>query len=405
MFKKLLRNTGPGPLIAAAFIGPGTVTLCTLVGVQYQLDLLWAIVISILAAIALQGMAVRIGLITGQGIVSVMRNELRHPPLKLLLISLILSAILIGNTAYEAGNISGAVLGLETLFGKHSIPLGTFNINSYSLIVGGLAGILLWIGRYKVIEKSMFALVVLMSIAFLVTAIATGPSLVKILKGIFAFNHPSGSLLTIIGLIGTTIVPYNLFLHSALVREKWTDASQLPYAIKDMVIAMGLGGVISLSIIITAASIHQTQVETAADLAQGLVPLFGSFAKYFVAIGLFAAGITSTLTAPLAAAYVVSDCLQWKPHLSDLRFRSVGLFIILFGILISSIGIKLILIIKFAQITNGILLPIIAALLLWLVNKHSVLGTFRNNKIQNIFGICIVLFTLLLSIRTLIFLF
>ncbi len=405
MRKRLLENIGPGPLIAAAFIGPGTVTLCTLVGVKFGLDLLWAIGVSILAAIALQGMAVRLGMITGQGIVPLLLKEPIPKGLKIFLIGLILGAILVGNTAYEAGNISGAVLGLETLFGQISFTLGNTSFNLFSVVVGCVAGILLWLGKYKLIERTLIGLVALMSITFLITAIATGPSLLEIGKGLFSFSRPQGSLLSIIGLVGTTIVPYNLFLHSALVREKWKSKSQLPVALQDMRIAIGLGGFISISIIITAAGVHLNTIENAADLALGLEPLFGTYAKYFLSIGLFAAGITSTLTAPLAAAYVTCDCFQWKAHLSERRFRIIGLFILLFGVVISATGLKLILIIQFAQIINGLLLPIIAGILLWMINNSTLMGTYKNNRIQNSIGVGIVLITLFLSFRTLIFLF
>ena len=118
MFKKILTQTGPGPLIAAAFIGPGTITLCTLVGAQYGLELIWAILVAIIAAIVLQGMAIRLGIIGQKSITQAIDEEIKTPWIKTGLLVLIFLAIMIGNTAYEAGNISGSVLGLETLFGK-----------------------------------------------------------------------------------------------------------------------------------------------------------------------------------------------------------------------------------------------------------------------------------------------
>ena len=118
MVKKIFNQTGPGPLIAAAFIGPGTITLCTIIGAQYGLELIWAILLAIIAAIILQGMAVRIGVLGQKSIIQVIKDEIKTPWIKSGLLILIFLAIMIGNTAYEAGNISGAVLGLETLFGK-----------------------------------------------------------------------------------------------------------------------------------------------------------------------------------------------------------------------------------------------------------------------------------------------
>jgi Mn2+/Fe2+ NRAMP family transporter len=244
-------------------------------------------------------------------------------------------------------------------------------------------------------------LVFIMSFSFLVTAIATRPSLAQIFSGLFQFSTPKSSLLSIIGLVGTTIVPYNLFLHTELVREKWSSKADLPFAIKDLLIALTLGGLISMSIIITAAGVEATTINNAADLALGLAPIFGEGAKYLLSIGLFAAGITSSITAPLAAAYVVCGCFGWSTDLTSRSFRRSWAIVILFGMLLASTGLKFILIIQFAQIANGILLPIIAAILLWIMNKASWLGKSKNNWYQNLFGFLIVIISLFLSVRTL----
>lgn len=405
MLKKLFKNLGPGPLIAAAFIGPGTVTLCTLAGVKFGMSLLWTLLIAVLASIILQSMAVKIGIIGKKSITEALKDEISNPVIKYIIITLIFMTILIGNTAYEAGNISGAVMGLETLFGQIKIDFKDFSLNIHAIIIGLLAGALLWIGKYRIIERCLIGLVIIMSIAFLFTAIATRPSLLSVLSGLFSFKAPAGSLLTIIGLVGTTIVPYNLFLHAELVKEKWNDKGDLKFALKDLIIALGLGGLISLSIVITASSINATDINTVGDLALGLESVFGTFSRQFLAIGLFAAGITSTITAPLAAAYVVCGCFGLSTNLQSNYFKFIWLSIILFGVFFSATGLKLITIIQFAQITNGVLLPIMVGLLLWMVNKSSLLGNFKNNNLQNAIGFIIIVVSLFLSLRTLFLIF
>ena len=401
MLRRFLKNIGPGPLVAAAFIGPGTVTLCTLAGVAFGFQLLWAIILSIGAAIVLQGMAVRIGIIGRKSIIGVIREEIELPWARNFVLILIFGAIMIGNTAYEAGNISGAALGLETLIGSFSFESSVLNLKLYPILIGLIAATLLWIGKYKILERSLIFLVVIMSLSFLVTAVATRPSLAQIFSSLFRFSTPESGLLSIIGLVGTTIVPYNLFLHTELVREKWSSKADLPFAIKDMLIALTLGGLISMSIIITAAGVEATTIINAADLALVLAPIFGEGAKYLLSIGLFAAGITSSITAPLAAAYVVCGCFGWSTDLTSRSFRRSWAIVILFGMLLASTGLKFILIIQFAQIANGILLPIIAAILLWIMNKASWLGKSKNNWYQNLFGFLIVIISLFLSVRTL----
>jgi len=405
MLKKLFKNLGPGPLIAAAFIGPGTVTLCTLAGVKFGMSLLWTLLIAVLASITLQSMAVKIGIIGKKSITEALKDEISNPVIKYIIITLIFMTILIGNTAYEAGNISGAVMGLETLFGQIKIDFKDFSLNIHAIIIGLLAGALLWIGKYRIIERCLIGLVIIMSIAFLFTAIATRPSLLSVLSGLLSFKAPAGSLLTIIGLVGTTIVPYNLFLHAELVKEKWNDKGDLKFALKDLIIALGLGGLISLSIVITASSIKATDISTVGDLALGLESVFGTFSRQFLAIGLFAAGITSTITAPLAAAYVVCGCFGLSTNLQSNYFKFIWLSIILFGVFFSATGLKLITIIQFAQITNGILLPIMVGLLLWMMNKSSLLGNFKNNNLQNAIGFIIIVVSLFLSLRTLFLIF
>ncbi len=397
---KWFKNIGPGPLVAAAFIGPGTVTLCTLAGVNFGYALLWAMVLSVIATIVLQEMSARLGIVSQRGLSEIIRTEINNPFLRGGAILLILSAIVIGNAAYQAGNISGGVLGLETIVGNPLIEIGGFSINFLSISIGIIAFILLYIGNYKVLEKTLVSLVILMSIAFLITAIITKPNLSEIIKGIFIPKFPENSILTIIGLIGTTVVPYNLFLHASLAKEKWQSTNDLKFARKDTILAVVLGGIVSMCIIISAAAIQTQEINNAADLAKGLEPLFGSFAKYFLAIGLFAAGITSAITAPLAAAYVASGCLGWKSNLKSKKFRAVWIFILLLGVLFSSLGIKPIEIIKFAQVTNGILLPIIAGFLLWIMNKQSLLGNFKNTKFQNIIGFVILAITIFLGLKS-----
>jgi len=397
--RNFFKNIGPGPLVAAAFIGPGTVTVCTLAGVNFGYALLWAMVLSILATIVLQEMAARLGIVSQKGLSEVIRSEIKNPILRGFAVALIISAIVIGNAAYEAGNISGGALGMQTLFGNPLIELGNLKLNIMSLSIGLVAFIVLYIGNYKILEKALVFLVILMSLAFLTTAIITKPNLREVVKHIFVPKFPEGSILTIIGLIGTTVVPYNLFLHASLAKTKWKHKSDLGFAKKDTIIAVVLGGIVSMCIIISASAIPFQDISNASDLAKGLEPLFGVYAKYFLAIGLFAAGITSAITAPLAAAFVASGCLGWSSDLRSVKFRGVWMFILGLGVLFSTIGFKSIEIIKFAQVANGLLLPIIAGFLLWVMNKSTVLGSYKNSKLQNIFGIVILIITIFLGVK------
>ncbi len=387
-----IKDVGPGVLIAAAFIGPGTVTLCTIAGASYGYSLLWALLLSIIATIVLQEMALRIGLITNKGLAEVIRVSIKNKFINRLLILLILCSILIGNAAYEAGNITGASLGIIAIIGRETL-------NYIPLLIGFIAFIILYIGDYKVLERSLIFLVITMSVSFMITAIMTKPDLFSLLDGLFMPKINSESLLVVLGLIGTTVVPYNLFLHSSLVKEKWNDISKLKTARIESFISIIIGGIVSMAIIITAASVSNDNVKSVMDLAKGLEPLYGKFAIYFLGIGLFASGITSSITAPLAAAYVAKSCFGWSGSLKSLNFRIVWFFVLLIGVIVSLLKLNPIEVIKFAQFSNSLLLPIVAILLFWLINNKTIFKNSYSYKSQNILVIVIILITIILGAK------
>jgi NRAMP (natural resistance-associated macrophage protein)-like metal ion transporter len=400
-----IKSFGPAALVTAAFIGPGTVATCTLAGAGYGYSLLWALLFSVIATIVLQEMTARLGIITGQGLGEVLKMQFPKGLARILSVFLILSAIAIGNAAYETGNILGGALGVEALSGLNTIEiLGGININLWGPVIGILAFILLYIGSYKKLEKILIALVILMSLVFIITTIVISPKLIPVLKGLFVPQIPKGALLTVAGLIGTTVVPYNLFLHASIVSEKWKRPEDIRTARLDILVSIILGGLVSVSIVITSsAAFHGSGIEisNASDLAIQLEPILGRWAGVFIGIGLFAAGLTSAITAPLAAAYASCGILGWKKDLRSIRFRLIWMTILLLGIILSAIGLRPLPAIVFAQAANGILLPVIAIYLLLIMNSRRILGEYRNKLIMNIIGGVVVLIAVFLGIRSL----
>ncbi|MDZ4204387.1 MAG: Nramp family divalent metal transporter [Bacteroidales bacterium] len=394
---------GPGALVAAAFIGPGTITTCSLAGAKFGYALLWGLVFSIIATIVLQEMSARLGIVTRQGLGEALRKQFRGPVSKMITALLVISAIAIGNAAFETGNILGASLGLESLVGSAGR-----STRIWAPIVGFVSFALLFIGSYKLIERALIALVILMSLTFLTTAIIISPQLSEVLKGMIVPTIPDGSLLALIGLIGTTVVPYNLFLHASAVKERWKSPEDLPAARLDISVSVILGGFISMAIVITAAAAFfgtNNTITNAADLGVQLKPLLREWAAYCTGLGLFAAGISSSITAPLAAAYATAGILGWQGGLKSWRFRMVWMTILLVGVILSVIGLKPIEAIVFAQAANGILLPIIAIYLLWVMNSPRVMGANINTRLSNAVGFLVVLVALGLGLKSLLHVF
>ena len=383
--------------MAAAFIGPGTITMCSIAGAQFKYGLIWALIVSILLTMFIQLTAIRIGLTTKNTLSNLIKDQFQSGLLKYTSILLIISAIFIGNSAYEAGNISGAVMGFELLFGKSF----QFNqINIFSIFSGILALPLIIFGNNKVLEKILIILVLIMSFSFVFTVFIVGIDFNLLLSSSNLFSFSSESILTIAGLIGTTVVPYNIFLHVALVNNRWKSTKELRFANFDTIVSISIGGLISLCILLTAAGLNNSDILNAVDLAYSLQPLYGDFSKYIVAIGLLSAGLTSSITAPIAAAYVVCGCFGFSINRKSKLFKIIAVIVLLIGVIFSSIGFSPIEIIKFAQVTNGILLPLVVVFLLFLANNTRLLKNNTNNLFQNVLGLIVIGFCLLLCYRS-----
>ena len=397
MSLRFLKNLGPGVLVTAAFIGPGTVTVCTLAGANYGYSLVWALCFATIATIVFQEMASRLGTITqkglGESLYRTFQGSLWQWPITLLIII----ALFAGNSAYQAGNISGAALGAEAITGSSKTVY-----TAAVLMLAVIAGIVLWQGSYRQVERLLIGLVLFMGISFVGTFAVSQPNWGALTRGMIVPEVPEGSLVTVIALIGTTVVPYNLFLHASAAKARWKGPSDLPAARADATLSIGLGGLVAVLIVSTAAGslfVHGLKAESAVDMAIQLEPLFGSASKYLLGAGLLAAGFSSCMTAPLATAYAVTEILPVKNRNREIVFRSISLAVLAIGTTFSLSGLKPITVILVAQFANGLLLPIVAGFLLFTMNKRSLLGEYVNGRTANVLGVLVFLVSLGLGAR------
>ncbi len=389
-----MRRFGPGMLVAAAFIGPGTVTTASIAGANFGFVLMWALLLSIIVTFVLQEMSSRLGIVSGLGLSEALRSSINNHFLKAFLMILIVSALGIGNAAFEVGNITGAAIGLS--------QISSLSISSSVLIVGILVLILLGTRIFKILEQILTVLVVIMSLLFLLTMITIEIDYSELLRGLFTPTVAASSLLTIMALIGTTVVPYNLFLHADASKRKWKDqevTQALNNSRADTAISIGLGGLITLAIMSTSAvAFFGSSMEISSEnLAQQLEPILGSYSSYIFNFGLFVAGITSAVTAPLAASIAVTEALGWKNDPSSFRFKLVWIIILLIGLLFAYFGTKPLQAILFAQATNALLLPFLALFLFYVVNNSRLMGSHKNTITINMIALIIIMAVVLLS--------
>lgn len=444
MKKNTRFSFGPAVLVTAAFIGPGTVMTASKAGSQFGFMLLWAIAFSAVATIVLQEMAARLGIVTGVGLSQALQLGLKNRLVRICLLGLVLLAILVGNSAYQTGNILGAASGVKALVidstesaavldpkGESEVAAGTLGEslqpsqtiqNLTVVVVALLALVVIWMGRFKVLQGLLTGLVALMSGLFIYSAVQSGPDWGAVLSG-FVPRIPSGGEWIVIAIIGTTVVPYNLFLHASAAAQQWQvdpkaadSGDRLQAALVssrwDTLVSVALGGLVTCAILVTASiafhsvdaletgtAIHDKPIP-AHQVALQLEPALGKSAKLFFAFGLFAAGLTSAITAPIAAGLAVSGCFGWSGKLSDWRLKATATGVMLFGVVFAVLfGKSPVETIILAQVANGLLLPIIAILLLWIVNRSDMMKTYQNGFIANALGVVVILVALLIAVR------
>jgi Mn2+/Fe2+ NRAMP family transporter len=378
-------------VLSAAFIGPGTITTAASAGADYKYTLLWALLFSVVACIVLQEAAARLTLASGNNLGETMVARFKDSAWGKGLIYLVLTAILLGCAAYEAGNILGAVAGASLLF-DISTPVLT-------IIIGGGCIILMWFATTRQIAQLLGIVVAVMGICFLTTAILKQPDLGQLVSGLSIPKMPGGSELLVIGLIGTTVVPYNLFLGSGLSHTQ--NISEMRFSLATAII---LGGIVSMGVLIVGSTVDGPFTYEA--LSKSMALELGGWASTMFGIGLCAAGFSSALTAPLAASLTAKSILghrqpqHWKRK--SKRFRAVWLIVLAAGILFGVLQVQPIPAIILAQAFNGIILPVVAVFLWIIVNDADLLDSEQiNSTFVNIVMGIVVFVTLVLGLTNL----
>ncbi len=393
--KEKLAALGPGFLIVGSFIGPGTVTSSTRAGATYGFVLFWCVVFSVIAVIVMQGMAARLGIITQEGLAENLVHDFRERPvLRNLLCGLVALAITIGGFAYMGGDLTGTALGLSALTGistKIIAPIWGIGI----LIILNFAG-----DAVKYLEKLLGICVVVMCVVFLVTMCVVRPDIGALLKGCVPVI-PENGLMTCLSLIGTTVVPYNMFLHAASAKRTWHSPEELPLCAFGTTIPMIIGGIVTGSIMITSATVmHGMSVNNAMDMAVQLEPTLGKLAQPFMAVGLVAAGISSAVCTPMGVSYVLAGLFGWKTDRSDKRYTITNAAVLVTGIVIAALGSNPLALIMTAQAVNGIVLPVVVGVTLYLTSQSRIMGKYKNSLLSNILGLSIFGVSLVLGISS-----
>ncbi len=385
---------GPGIIAASAGNEASGIATYSSAGADYGYTLLWAFVPMTVCFIVAQEMCVRMGVVTGQGLADLIREQFG-----VRWTAFVMLALLIANTGIIIAEFVGIAQASEI-----------FGISRYITIP--LTAIVIWWlvvkGTPKRVEQ-VFLLMSLIFLTYIVSAFLVKPNWETVGKEFVtpSFNLNSGYLFTIMALIGTTITPFmQVYVQSSVV-EKGMDKEDYPMARADAIFGVLFANLIAFFIVVsTAATLHVNGVklESAADAALALAPVVGEYAKYLFAVGLLGASMLAMGVLPLATAYSLSEALGFEKGLSH-SFREAPIFLGIFtalivvGAVFAMIpGIPQIKLLLVTQAVNGLLLPIILVAIVSLASNPEIMGEYRNSWWFNVLAWTIAVVVSILSI-------
>ena len=372
---------GPGIIAANAGNDASGIATYSTVGAQYGYSLLWMLVPMTVSLIIVQEMCVRMGVVTGQGLADLIREQFG-----VRWTAFVMLALFIANTGVIISEFVGIAQASE-LFG---IP------RYFTIVLSG--GFVWWIvvkGSQKRVER-IFLAMSLVFLAYVFSAFLAAPDWSQVGESFIkpTFSMDVGYLFIMMALIGTTITPFmQVYVQSSVV-EKRMDIEDLRMARADVIVgtlfACAIAGFIIICAAATLNSRGITEVDTAATAAEAFGPVAGVYAKYLFAVGLFGAAMLAMGVLPLATAYSVSEALGFEKGLSR-SFREAPIFIgmftalILIGVIVAVLpGIPQIRLLLVTQCINGLLLPIILYAVVSLANNEEIMGKHKNGRVFNI---------------------
>lgn len=370
---------GPGLITAMVDNDCGGILTYSLAGAQYGYNLIWTFIPMIFSLIVAQEMGVRMGIISGKGLASLIREKVGVKITILIMIGLLLANF--GNTLAE---FSGIVVSSEI-----------FGIPPFISVI--LAALIIWLlvikGNYKSVEK-IFIVLSLIYISYIIAGLMAHPDWGQVADAVVPrLQYDTPYITMVVGLIGTTIAPWMQFYLQSTVVEKGVSRDELKYSRAESIIGPICTGIVALFILIAcAATIHVvgTPVNDVKDVANALIPVAGRYAGILFGIGFLNASLFSAIILPLSTAYYVCESLGFETGISkDFREAPVfhGLYagmIFICAAIILIPNIPLMQILLFSQVINGILLPFVLILMLLIINDKRIMGDYVNSRWYNI---------------------
>ncbi|HYL26466.1 MAG TPA: Nramp family divalent metal transporter [Candidatus Nitrosotalea sp.] len=390
-----LSIVGPGIITANADNDVGGILTYSQAGAQFGYSLLWLLVPVMVSMIVVQEMCARMGAVTGKGLADLIRENFGVKVTFWCLLLFVLSDV--GNTATEFAGVASSA----PIFGGY---LHVANAEAFKIAMVAGASIFVFLtvtrGTAKLLERVFFVFC-FVYVAYIVSAFVVHPNWGDVLHQTIVphFSRSKAYILMIVAIIGTTISPWMQFYIQAAVVDKGVRESDYGYSRLDVVTGGIWASVVAYFIIVACAATifvhnlhaaHPIVVRDVGSVAVALQPLAGKFAALLFALGLLNAAVFTASILPLSTAYYVCEAFGFERGV-DHRFREAPIFysfylaliVIGAGIVIAP-GAPLLAIIFYSQVLNGMLLPIVLVLMLFLINNKRLMGTWTNGHFFNI---------------------
>ena len=394
--RHFFRDLGPGLITGAADDDPSGISTYSVAGAAFGYAQLWIALVSFPLMAAVQLMCARLGMVTGLGLASAVRQ--RYSRAVLWAACLLL---LIANTVNIGADLGGMAEAMQMVSGISSY----FWLPLFAILIVVL---LVWLS-YRHIAR-IFKWLTLALFAYVITAFLARPHWLEVLTGTF-FPHiewTASYLATVLGVLGTTISPYLFFWQAAqeveeersmgrkTVRERrGTTDEELRLARNDVVTGMAFSNLVMYFIILaTGATLYvsgQRDIETARQAAEALRPLAGPGAYWLFTLGLIGTGMLGVPVLAGSAAYSVSEAMHWRGSLEDRprrspKFYAVLAVAVLLGLALNYLKLNAVRMLFWAAVLNGMLAPPLVVLVTLLSSDRSVMGARVNPLILTILG-------------------
>jgi manganese transport protein len=372
---EILKAIGPGLLVTVGFIDPGNWASNMAAGSQFGYSLLWVVTLSTLMLIVLQHNVAHLGIVTGRCLAEAATEHLSRPVSRLLLWTAFAATV-----ATTMAEVLGGAVALQMLFGL-PIRLG-------SILVAGVSLVLLFTNSYQHIERWIIAFVSLIGLAFLVEILMVQVNWPQAAFSWFVPTIPAKSITVVVSVLGAVVMPHNLFLHSEIIQASHYEQQgedvirkRLDNEFVDTLFSMGVGWAINSAMVILAASTFYGQGIVIDDLALAaatLEPILGAAARLIFAIALLLAGLSSSVTAGMAAGTITSGIADEPYDIHD-RHSSLGVL----SCFVASVAVIFLIQNVFqglvwSQALLSLQLPITIFCQIWLTSSHKVMGRYAN---------------------------